>query len=106
MKLITAFLHHIRVGAVVDALSDAGFRHFVLQDVRGTLQPLEEAERVYSSAISLVISEAKLSLVCEEAQVSLITSIIRVSGSIGADISGWVYVSPIDQALPIGGVAV
>jgi len=87
-------------------LADAGFNNFILQDVKGTLKPLEEAEQVYSSAISLVISEAKLSLVCDEAQVSLVASIIRVSGSIGPDICGWVYVSTIDAALPIGGVAI
>lgn len=103
MKLITAFLHHVRVNAVVDALNDAGYRNLVLQDVRGTLAPLDEFERVYSAEARLVISEAKLSITCDASEVENITDIIRLVGKIGQEISGWVYVSAIENALPIGG---
>jgi nitrogen regulatory protein P-II 1 len=103
MKLITAYLHHVRVAAVVDALNDAGHRNLNLQDVKGTLKPFDESERAYSSEARLVISEAKLSLVCEEAEVSRIVGMIREAGRIGPDVSGWVYVSTIDEAWPIGG---
>ena len=74
-----------------------------MQDVRGTLTPLDEFERVYSAEARLVISEAKLSLACDDAEVDTIANIIRVAGKIGNEISGWVYVSAIEQALPIGG---
>jgi nitrogen regulatory protein P-II 1 len=103
MKIITAFLHHVRVAPVVDALNDAGYRNLTLQDVKGTLKPVNESERAYSSEARLVISEVKLSLVCEDVEVIRITEIIRAIGKIGSEISGWVYVSPIEQALPIGG---
>jgi nitrogen regulatory protein P-II 1 len=103
MKIITAFLHHVRVTPVVDALNDAGYRNLTLQDVKGTLKPVNESEQAYSSEARLVISEVKLSLVCEDAEVNRITDIIRTTGKIGSEISGWVYVSPIEQALPIGG---
>lgn len=102
MKLITAYLHHVRTTAVIDALNDAGYRNLTLQDVKGTLKPLDESEQAYSTEARLVISEAKLSLVCEEADVERITTIIRDTGKIGTEISGWVYVSAIEQALPIG----
>lgn len=103
MKLITAFLHHVRVNTVVDALNDAGYRNLILQDVRGTLTPLDEFERVYSAEARLVISEAKLSIACSDSEVESITDTIRTAGKIGEEISGWVYVSAIEQALPIGG---
>ncbi|QEY15955.1 MULTISPECIES: P-II family nitrogen regulator [unclassified Cellvibrio] len=103
MKLITALLHHVRVTAVIDALNDAGYRNLNLQDVKGTLKPLGDFELTYSSEARLVISEVQLSLPCEDGEVESITSIIRETGRIGTDVSGWVYVSAIEQAWPIGG---
>ncbi len=103
MKLITAYLHHVRVSAVVDALNDAGYRNLNLQDVKGTLKPLDEDECAYSRETQLVISEAKLTLVCEESDVARVVGIIRDAGRIGSGISGWVYVSTLDEAWHIGG---
>lgn len=102
MKLIKAFVHHIRAPVVVEALGDAGFRNITLQDVKGMLKPLSESEQDFSAA-GPVISEICLSLVCEDQEVDAVTTIIRESARIGPHISGWVYVSPVEQALPIGG---
>lgn len=104
MKQINALVHHIRSAPVVDALRDAGVSNITLLDVKGTLRPLSESEQEYSVKAGLVvISEVRISLVCEDADVARITDIIRQAGRIGSSISGWVYVSPIEQALPIGG---
>jgi nitrogen regulatory protein P-II 1 len=104
MKQIKAFVHHIRSAAVVDALRDAGVTNITLLDVKGTLKPLSESEQAYSTEVGVVIiSEVRVSLVCDDAEVPQITDIIRRAGRIGEDISGWVYVSPVEQALPIGG---
>jgi nitrogen regulatory protein P-II 1 len=104
MKQINAFVHHIRSAAVVDALRDAGVTNITLLDVKGTLKPLSESEQEYSVKAGLVvISEVRISLVCEDADVTHVTDIIRQAGPIGSGISGWVYVSPVEQALPIGG---
>jgi nitrogen regulatory protein P-II 1 len=106
MKLIKAFIHHVRTAAVVEALADGGFRNLTLQDVKGMLKPITENERDYSGeAGGLVISEARLSLVVEDAQVEAVVSIIRSVARVGAhkDVCGYVYVSPIEQAYTIGG---
>jgi nitrogen regulatory protein P-II 1 len=104
MKLITAFIHHVRAAPVVEALADAGYRNISSQTVTGMLKPLTENEQTYSvEAGGLVISEVCLSLACEDAAVDTVTAIIRSVARIGPQISGWVYVSPIEQALPIGG---
>ncbi len=104
MKLVKAFIHHVRAAAVVQALADAGYRNLTLQDVRGMLKPVTDSERDYSTeAGGLVISEVRLSLVVEDAQVDAVTGIIRRVAPIGPNVSGWVYVSPVEQALPIGG---
>ena len=103
MKQINAFIHHVRSATVVEALRDSGYKNITLLDVKGTLKPLTESEQDYSTDAGVVISELRISLVCEDWQVENVTSIIRTAGRIGPNISGWVYVSPVEQALPIGG---
>lgn len=105
MKLIKAFVHHIRSAAVVDALRVAGVTNITLLDVKGTLKPLSESEQAYSVDVGVaIISEVRISLVCDDVDVSRITDIICRAGRIGDGVSGWVYVSPVEQALPIGGL--
>jgi nitrogen regulatory protein P-II 1 len=103
LKQIKAFIHHVRSAAVVEALRDAGYKNITLMDVKGTLKALSESEQDFSAEAGVVISEVRVSLVCEESQVDEVATIIRKAGRIGPNISGWVYVSPIEQALPIGG---
>lgn len=104
MKLIKAFIHHVRASAVVEALADAGYRSVTLHDVKGMLKPISESERDYSEVGgTLVISEVRLSLVVEDADVDAVTALIRTTARVGPGISGYVYVSPVEQVLPIGG---
>jgi nitrogen regulatory protein P-II 1 len=71
--------------------------------VRGALKAVSESEKDYSVASGgLIISETRLSLAVEDAQVETVTSIIRSVARIGSGISGYVYVIPVEQALPIG----
>ncbi len=101
MKLIKAFVHHVRAPVVVQALADAGYRNITLQDVKGMLKPLGEHEQDYSPGTGSVISEVRPSLVCEDDRVNAVTMLIRQVARIGPDISGWV--SPVEQAPSIGG---
>lgn len=104
MKLIKAFIHHVRAPDVVQALADAGYRSITLHDVKGMLKPITESERDYSTeGGALVISEVRLSLVVDDHEVDAVTAIIRSHARVGSGISGYVYVSPVEQALPIGG---
>jgi nitrogen regulatory protein PII len=104
MKLIKAFIHHVRTADVVQALADAGYRSITLHDVKGMLKPITESERDYSAeGNALVISEVRLSLVVEDDEVDAVTAIIRTTARVGGGISGYVYVSPVEQVLPIGG---
>ena len=104
MKQIKAYLHHIRTAEVVQALADIGQRNLALLEVKGTLKPLSDNERYYSAeGAGLLIGEVRLELVCEDGDVDAVTALIRTHGRIGQQISGWIYVSSIDQALPIGG---
>lgn len=103
MKLVTAFMHHIRTSDVVQALADAKYRNISLDDVKGMLRPITDAEEDYSSDTgAVVISETRLTLVCEDHEVDEVTTIIRATARIGPHISGWVYVSPVDRVMSIG----
>lgn len=103
MKQIEAFVHQVRAAAIVDALTDAGFRNVTHQDVRGMLRPLTDRERDYSSdAAGMVISEARLSLVVDDSEVDAVTAIVCTIGRVGPGISGYVHVSPVDLVLAIG----
>lgn len=104
MKQVKAYIHHVRTNAVIQALADAGYRNISLLDVQGALKPLSDDERNYSSeGGGLLIGEARLELVCEDAEVDVVTGLIRTHGRIGPQVSGWIYVSEIDQMLSIGG---
>lgn len=103
LKQINAFIHHVRSAAVFEALNNAGYTNIALMDVKGTLKAINELEKKYSRDAGVVISEVRVSLVCEETQVEEVTNIIRKVGRIGSHISGWVYVIPVEMALPIGG---
>jgi nitrogen regulatory protein P-II 1 len=106
MKLIKAFIHHVRAAAVVEALAEAGYRNLTLHDVKGMLKPITENERDYThETAGLVISETRLSLVVEDADVDAVVALIRATAQVGHHVSGYVYVSPVEQAWPIGGVS-
>lgn len=106
MKKVEAYFHHVRTAAVIQGLADAGYCNLVLHDVRGMLRPITENEQDYSvEAGGLVISEVRLVLVVEDEHVEEVTAIIRKLGCVGllSCICGYVYVTPVEQALPIGG---
>lgn len=104
MKEIKAFIHRNRAADVMHALHRAGFRQISVSDVKGTLKPLSEGEQDYSVEIGEgVITEVKLELVCEDAQVDAATAVIRTNARTGQEIAGWIYVSDVALALPIGG---
>lgn len=103
MKLLKTYLHQARAHAVLTALTDAGFRRISLAHVKGTLPALLEGEQDYSLDTSaFFIAEVQLEVVCEDDEAAAATAMIREAGRLGVGLSGWVYVSTLDEALPIG----
>ena len=102
MKEIKAVVHRGRVAEIVHALSAAGYRHFTVIDVRGLLRALSAREEEYSIELGeRVTNEIRLELVCADQEVDRAVQLIRLHGRTGQAIAGWVYVSPVDLALPI-----
>lgn len=103
MKLIKAFIHHVRSPEVIQALSAGGFRRMSLLQSKGTLRAISDTEIDFSlEAGGLLIAETQLELVCEDHEVTAVTAIIQTTARIGPQVSGWVYVSAIEQVFPIG----
>jgi len=104
MKEIKAFVHRNRIADVVRSLERAGFRNLSVIDVKGLLKALDDKEQEYSVEIGeKVITEIKLELVCEnDARTAEAVRIIQQSADTGQPDAGWVYISNVEKALPIG----
>ncbi len=103
MKEIKAFIHRNRIADVVHALKAVGFRNLSVIDVKGMLRALDPQEQRYSIEIGeKVITEVKLELVCAAARVADAVALIRENGRTGQPQAGWIYVSDIEAAYPIG----
>lgn len=104
MKEIKAFIHRNRVADVVRALESAGYRNLSVIDVKGMLKALDSREQEYSLEVGgKVITEVKLELVCEdENRTAEAVQLIQKNGRTGQDEAGWIYISEIQAALPIG----
>jgi len=106
MKQIKAFVHRNRVGDLIHALDAAGFRRVSLFDVKGLLRALSAREQEYSVELGdKVISEVQIEVFCEDADVVQATDIIRHVARTGHAEGGWIYVSPIEQSIPINDAA-
>lgn len=102
MKQIKAFVHRNRVADLIHALGAAGFQRLSLFDVKGLLRAIHAREREYSVELGdQVINEVQLEVFCEAAKVEEAIAIFRRVGRTGHADAGWIYVSPVEQALPI-----
>lgn len=102
MKQLKAFVHRNRVADLIHALEAAGFRRLSLFDVKGLLRALSSREQEYSVELGdKVISEVQIEVFCEDAEVSRAVEVIRKAGRTGQRDGGWIYVSDVEQAIPI-----
>ena len=103
MKQIKAFIHRNRVPDVLHALEAASFERVSLFDVKGMLHALHAREREYSVAFGdQVVSEVQVELFCDDPDVARAVEIFRRVGQAGHRDAGWVYVSAVESAWPIG----
>jgi len=110
MKEVKAYLHAHRIGAVIAELKASAVwaaagdanHNLAVYVVKGSLVPIDEHERHYSVELGgEVVNEYKLELLCEDAHVDEVVKIIRRVGRTGQRCAGWVYVTDLQQALPI-----
>lgn len=104
MNEIKAFIHRNRAADVVRGLRQANFRNLTVIDAKGMLKALDIREQDYSVEIGEpVITEVKLELVCEDDELTAeAVRIIQENARTGQSEAGWIYISTIQAALPIG----
>lgn len=69
----------------------------------GSLRALSAREQNYSVEFGeQVISEVQIELFCEDEYVEPAVEIFKETGRTGRGDAGWVYVSDVEIALPIG----
>lgn len=112
MKEIKAFIRSHRIAAVIDALRETGHcglneksscRNLSVFAVKGVLKVVDAQEQHYSIELGQeVINEFKLELLCEDQQADDLVEIIRSTGRTGQPEAGWIYVTDILNAVPIG----
>lgn len=104
MKEIKAFIHRSRIGGVLEAVKQCGGAHNInVGSVQSLLAPLDASERRYSMDLAeSVIHEYKLEVLCEDAQAVLLARVIADAARTGQTEAGWVIVSAVESATPIG----
>ena len=111
MKEIKAYVHRNRVADVIAALKGSSAwndgqnnrpHNLTLYVVKGSLPPLDDAERHYSVELcDEVVNEYKLELNCQDDQVDEFVQIIAAAARTGQDSAGWIYVVDLLRAEPI-----
>ena len=112
MKEIKAYIHNHRIGDVIRTLKDsgqcntnAGCRNLAVIPVQSLLKAVDARERRYSIELAEeVIYESKLELICEDHQVDELVDIIARTARTGQAEAGWIYVTDIVRAIPVGAV--
>lgn len=104
MKEIKAFIHQHRVADAIQALKAAGgVSNLFVSTGQGMLVAMNAGEQHYSIDLGdTVIRECKLELLCEDGQVHALVTAIRDHARTGKPDAGWVYVTDVIQAIPIG----
>lgn len=111
MKEIKAYVHANRIGPVIAALKESAAwggaagdsqHNLAVYIVKGSLLPVTEGERRYSIDLGdEMVNEYKLELLCDEQHVDELVNIVRNVARTGQLTAGWVYVTDVEQALPI-----
>ena len=105
MKQVKAFVHRNRVSDLIHALDAAGFKRLSLFDVKGLLRALSAREQEYSVELGdQMISEIQMELFCDDTDVARAVEIFRSVGRTGHVDAGWIYVSALEQSIPIDDV--
>lgn len=99
---IAAVIGDLKASAVWAACEQDGPPNLAVYIVKGSLLPVSEHERQYSVELGgEVVNEYKLELLCHEEHADELVSIICKTGRTGQANAGWVYLTPVQLAVPI-----
>ena len=102
MKLIKAYIRTNMIDKVVHALEEAGFTDMTLIDAKAIRRGIDPAQLDYSIEIAQrYMNVAKLEIVLDEKDEPRAKEIITKSARTGRKGDGFIYTSPVDDAIHI-----
>ncbi|HQC29667.1 MAG TPA: P-II family nitrogen regulator [Methylotenera sp.] len=110
MREIKAFIHAHRVSDVLQALKQvdtdgAQISNFAVFPVQALLHDTELKEARYSVSLGeTVINEFKIEILCHEEAVPNLVEVIQRIGHAGDHEEGWIIVTDVLSAVPVGKV--
>lgn len=107
MKEIKAFIHAHRVSDVLQAIQEvdsSGMKisNFAVFPVQALLHDTELKEARYS--VKTVINEFKVEILCHEEAIASLVEVIQRVGHTGDHEEGWIIVTDVLSAVPVGKV--
>ena len=110
MKEIKAFIHAHRVSDVLQAIKEVDnsgvqISNFAVFPVQALLHDTELKEARYSVNFGeTVINEFKIEILCHEEAVASLLEVIQRVGHTGDHEEGWIIVTDVLSAVPVGKV--
>lgn len=102
MKLVKAYIRTNMIDKVVHALEGAGFTDMTVTDVKAIRSGIDPKDLEYSVEIAeRYMNVAKLEIVLEDDSVASAREVILKTARTGRKGDGFVYVSPVDEAIHI-----
>ena len=102
MKLIKAYIRTNMIDKVIRALEDAGFTDMTVIDVKAIRSGINERDLEYSIELAeRYMNVAKLDMVLQDNDVERAKEIILKSARTGRKGDGFIYTSPVDEAIHI-----
>lgn len=103
MKQVKGFVHRQRAADLMHALEAAGLHRVSVLDAKGLQPPRAGGDAEYSVQLGeRVVSEAQVTVFCEDDDVARVIEIFRRLTRTTHLETGWLYVTPIEQSIPLG----
>ena len=103
MKQVKGFVDRHRAGDLMHALEEGGFHRISVFEAKGLHQPRMRGEIEYSVELGeRVVTEAQITVFCEDEQVATVADIFKRLVRTTHRETGWLYVTPIEQSIPLG----
>lgn len=102
MKLIKAYIRTNMIDKVIHALEAAGFNDMTITDVKAIRSGIDPKDLEYSIEIAeRYMNVAKLEIVLQDTDEERAKEIILKSARTGRKGDGFIYTSPVDEAIHI-----
>ena len=103
MRQVKGFVHRDRASELMHALEEGGFHRIAVFEAKGLQRPSAGGAVEYSVHLGdSVVSEAQVTVFCDDPEVQAVVEIFRRMVRSTHRETGWLYVTAIEQSIPLG----